>query len=62
MALTPEDIVNKRFRPTKLREGYNQDDVDNFLDEIVLTLRASNTELAALQAQVTSLRRQLDAQ
>ncbi|HKU35839.1 MAG: DivIVA domain-containing protein, partial [Arthrobacter sp.] len=24
MALTPEDVVNKRFQPTKFREGYDQ--------------------------------------
>ena len=32
MALTPEDVVNKRFNPTKFREGYDQDEVDDFLD------------------------------
>lgn len=39
MALTPEDVVNKRFQPTKFREGYDQDEVDDFLDEIVVELR-----------------------
>lgn len=39
MTLTPEDVVNKRFQPTKFREGYDQDEVDDFLDEIVLELR-----------------------
>jgi DivIVA domain-containing protein len=32
MPLTPEDVVNKRFQPTKFREGYDQDEVDDFLD------------------------------
>jgi DivIVA domain-containing protein len=36
MALTPEDVVNKRFQPTKFREGYDQDEVDDFLDEVVV--------------------------
>ncbi|WP_295109864.1 DivIVA domain-containing protein, partial [uncultured Kocuria sp.] len=27
MALTPEDVINKRFQPTKFREGYDQDEV-----------------------------------
>ena len=36
MPLTPEDVVNKRFQPTKFREGYDQDEVDDFLDEICL--------------------------
>lgn len=39
MALTPEDVVNKRFQPTKFREGYDQDEVDDFLDEVVVELR-----------------------
>ena len=39
MPLTPEDVVNKRFQPTKFREGYDQDEVDDFLDDIVIELR-----------------------
>ncbi|MFC6355835.1 DivIVA domain-containing protein [Luethyella okanaganae] len=44
MALTPEDVVNKRFQPTKFREGYDQDEVDDFLDEVVVELRRLNAE------------------
>src|SRR3954471_16679226 len=44
MALTPEDGVNKRFNPTKFREGYDQDEVDDFLDEVVVELRRLNQE------------------
>ena len=44
MALTPEDVVNKRFQPTKFREGYDQDEVDDFLDEVVVELRRLNQE------------------
>jgi len=50
MALTPEDVVNKRFQQTKFREGYDQDEVDDFLDEVVIELRrltAENDELKA---------------
>lgn len=39
MALTPEDVVNKKFQPTKFREGYDQDEVDEFLDEIIVEFR-----------------------
>lgn len=63
MALTPEDVVNKRFQPTKFREGYDQDEVDDFLDEVVGELRRLTTEneqlrqkLAATERQVTELR------
>lgn len=52
MALTPEDVINKRFQPTKFREGYDQDEVDDFLDEIVLELRALNQEIADLTQQL----------
>ena len=44
MALTPEDVVNKRFQATKFREGYDQDEVDDFLDEVVVELRRLNQE------------------
>jgi DivIVA domain-containing protein len=44
MPLTAEDVVNKRFQPTKFREGYDQDEVDDFLDEIVVELRRLNQE------------------
>ena len=33
MALTAEDIVNKRFQSTKFREGYDQDEVDDMIVE-----------------------------
>ena len=36
MALTPEDVVNKRFQHVKFRDGYDQDEVDDFLDEVVV--------------------------
>lgn len=48
MALSPEDILSKRFLTTKFREGYDQDEVDDFLDEVVLEFRrvlSENQEL-----------------
>lgn len=55
MALTPEDVVNKRFQPTKFREGYDQDEVDDFLDEIVVELRRLNQENEELRRRVSEL-------
>ncbi|MFJ6003148.1 DivIVA domain-containing protein [Arthrobacter sp. NPDC092385] len=52
MALTPEDVVNKRFQPTKFREGYDQDEVDDFLDEIVVELRRLNSENEELRRRI----------
>lgn len=64
MPLTPEDVVNKRFQPTKFREGYDQDEVDDFLDEIVVELRRLNQEnddlrqrLLASEARIGELQR-----
>lgn len=54
MALTPEDVVNKRFSATKFREGYDQDEVDDFLDEIVLELRRLNVENDELKQQLAA--------
>jgi DivIVA domain-containing protein len=44
MPLTPEDVVSKRFQATKFREGYDQDEVDDFLDDVVNELRRLNEE------------------
>lgn len=64
MALTAEDIVNKRFQSTKFREGYDQDEVDDFLDEVVVEMRrvlAENEDLtqklAASEARIAELQR-----
>lgn len=55
MALTPEDVVNKRFQPTKFREGYDQDEVDDFLDEIVVELRRLTQENEELRKKLADL-------
>jgi DivIVA domain-containing protein len=64
MPLTPEDVVNKRFQPTKFREGYDQDEVDDFLDEVVLEFRRIGQEneelrqrLLAADARISELQR-----
>lgn len=49
MSLTPEDVVNKKFQPTKFREGYDQDEVDEFLDAIIVELRRLGQENADLR-------------
>src|SRR5699024_12644450 len=58
MALTPEVVVNKKFQVTKFREGYDQDEVDDFLDEIVEELRRLNQENDDLRRQVSELEAQ----
>jgi DivIVA domain-containing protein len=60
MALTPEDVVNKRFQPTKFREGYDQDEVDDFLDEIVIELRRLTQENEELRAKAEAVASRAD--
>lgn len=48
--IAPNDILNKRFVPTKFRGGYDIDQVDDFLDKVQATLteyvaRATRGEL-----------------
>lgn len=62
MALTPEDVVNKRFQSTKFREGYDQDEVDDFLDEVVVELRRLTQENEDLRARLEAGGAGADAQ
>src|SRR5699024_4943614 len=50
--LTADDVLNKKFQPTKFREGYDQDEVDDFLDEVVNTLRVVGSENEELKAKL----------
>ena len=59
MALTPEDVVNKRFQATKFREGYDQDEVDDFLDEVVNELRRLGEENEELRSKLGACERRV---
>ena len=39
MALSPEDVLNKTFTTTQFRRGYDEREVDDFLDDIVAEMR-----------------------
>ena len=50
MALTPDDVVTKQFQHVRFKDGFDPDEVDDFLDEIVIEWRKAleeNTELKA---------------
>lgn len=52
--LSADDVHYKTFTPTKFREGYDQDEVDEFLDQVVFTIqsleeRAAGGESAPVQ-------------
>jgi DivIVA domain-containing protein len=59
MALTPEDVVNKRFQATKFREGYDQDEVDDFLDEVVNELRRLTEENDEMRSKLSVCERRV---
>lgn len=50
MALTPEEIHNKTFTSTKFKAGYDLDEVDDFLDEVELTVSELVSQIADLQS------------
>src|SRR3954468_8544026 len=48
MPLTPDDVQNKRFTTVRFKEGYDEEEVDAFLDEVEAELRrllSENDEL-----------------
>lgn len=55
MALTPEDVVNKQFQHVRFKDGFDPDEVDDFLDEIVLEWRKALNENAELKAKIAAL-------
>lgn len=53
MELTPNDVEQKAF--TQALRGYQMDEVDDFLDEIVTTLRAYDQRLRDAQEKIRAL-------
>jgi DivIVA domain-containing protein len=51
--LTAEDVLNKAFSKTKYREGFDQDEVDDFLDEVANAISALTAERDELQTRLT---------
>lgn len=55
MAITPEDLITKSFKIVTEESGYDRNEVDDFLDELVVELRALYSEREALERQVEQL-------
>lgn len=55
MALTPDDVVHKEFQLARGKDGLDPDEVDDYLDEIVIEWRRAIEENAALKARVAEL-------
>lgn len=54
MALTPEDVVTKQFQHVRFKEGFDPDEVDDFLDEIVVEWRKALEENAELKTKLAA--------
>ena len=48
--LTADDVLNVKFQVSSFKEGYNQDEVDEFLDEVTTTMREFEERLGTSQA------------
>ncbi|WP_132974529.1 DivIVA domain-containing protein [Ornithinimicrobium sufpigmenti] len=56
MPLNPEDVVRKTFTTVVLRRGYDEKEVDTFLEEVVAELRHLHGRVDELTAEVATLR------
>ncbi|MDJ1115153.1 DivIVA domain-containing protein [Microbacterium dauci] len=54
MPLTPEDVVTKQFQHVRFKEGFDPDEVDDFLDEIVVEWRKALAENEELKAKLAA--------
>jgi DivIVA domain-containing protein len=57
MPLTPEDVQNKEFTTVRLREGYDMQEVDDFLDEVQSALERSERENDELRDKLAAVTR-----
>lgn len=54
MALTPDDVVTKQFQHVRFKDGFDPDEVDDFLDEIVVEWRKTLEENAELKSKLAA--------
>lgn len=54
MALTPQDVHDKVFSPTRFAKGYSEDEVDAFLDEVEAELTRLLTENEDLRSRLAA--------
>ncbi|WP_211281862.1 DivIVA domain-containing protein [Sanguibacter antarcticus] len=57
--LTADDVLTKKFPATKFREGYDVVEVDDFLDEVLNTLRELYAESDDLKAKLEASERRV---
>ncbi|MDX6225970.1 MAG: hypothetical protein QOE64_2346, partial [Frankiales bacterium] len=56
MTLTPDDVKSKQFTSTRFGRGYDEDEVDAFLEEVETELIRLLKENADLRQQVSAAR------
>jgi DivIVA domain-containing protein len=59
MPLSPDEVVNKRFSATKFRQGYDEEEVDEFLDEVVAELRRLTSDNEDLKSKLAACERRV---
>jgi DivIVA domain-containing protein len=62
MPLTPQEVAGKVFGPTRMRRGYDENEVDAFLDQVETELTRLTTENDRLKKELEQARRQLAGQ
>ena len=57
-SLTPADVQAVTFRETRLTQGYNEDEVDAFIDKVAVAVQALNDRIADLELENSHLRQE----
>ena len=57
---TPQDILHKQFKERNIGKGYDEADVDAFLDEVIKDYDTYNKELERLNDENERLRAKVD--
>ncbi|WP_298860944.1 DivIVA domain-containing protein [Microbacterium sp.] len=55
MALTPDDVVHKEFQHVRFKDGFDPEEVDDYLDEIVVEWRKTIEENNDLKSKLAAL-------
>lgn len=57
---TPQDILHKQFKEKSIGKGYDVDDVDSFLDDVIKDYDTFNKEVQSLQDENDRLKAKVD--
>lgn len=60
LRLTPQDILRKTFKPKRMGTGFDPDDVDTFLDEVIKDYDTFNKNQNELEDENRRLRTQVE--